>query len=159
MGRKVKTLTTEFTIKNGRLIAQLDRFLLANEGKEGELKLKIVNTDKVMYWRHKYYRSILLPYIAQESYDGHKFKAHMEMKKKFLYMPCSEYAEIPERHLTDKTNFLFDYKDQLKAYLPSTGNLTDEEMKKYILQVEGIVLELQISLTDSEMITRNKAVV
>lgn len=155
----MRSLTTEFTIKNGRLIAQLDRFLLANEGKEGELKLKIINTDKVMYWRHKYYRSILLPYIAQESFSGDDFQAHIELKKMFLFTPVNEYSGIPERFRTDRTNFIFDNDNNLKGFLPSTGDLTDEEMKKYILQVEGIMLELQISLTEHEMITRNKAIV
>lgn len=155
----MRSLTTEFTIKNGRLIAQLDGFLKANEGKEGELKLKIVNTDKVMYWRHKYYRSILLPYIAQESFSGDDFQAHIELKKMFLFVPVQEYAEIPGRYKTDRTNFLFNAESKLCGFLPSTGDLTDEEMKKYILQVEGIMLELQISLTEQEMITRNKAIV
>ena len=155
----MRSLTTEFTIKNGRLIAQLDTFLLANEGKEGELKLKIVNTDKVMYWRHKYYRSVLLPYIAVESYDSDNFKAHIELKKMFLFVPVQEYSEIPERYRTDRTNFLFNAESKLCGFLPSTGDLTDEEMKQYILQVEGIMLELQISLTEQEIITRSKAIV
>ena len=155
----MKTLTTEFTVKNGRLIAQLDSFLLANEGKEGELKLKIVNTDKVMYWRHKYYRSVLLPYIAQESFSGDDFQAHIEIKKMFLFVPVFEYRDIPERYKNEKTMFLFEASGSLKGLIPSTGDLTDEEMKKYILQVEGIMLELQISLTEHEMITRKKAIV
>ncbi len=155
----MKTLTTEFTIKNGRLIAQLDSFLLANEGKEGELKLKIVNTDKVAYWRHKYYRSVLLPYIAVESYDSDNFKAHIELKKMFLFVPVFEYRDIPERYKNEKTMFLFEASGSLKGLIPSTGDLTDEEMKQYILQVEGIMLELQISLTEHEIITRNKAIV
>lgn len=155
----MRTLTTEFTIKNGRLIAQLDTFLLANEGKEGELKLKIVNTDKVEYWRHKYYRSILLPYIAQESFSGDDFQAHIEMKKMFLFVPVFEYRDIPERYKNEKTMFLFEASGSLKGLIPSTGDLTDEEMKQYILQVEGIMLELQISLTEQEIITRNKAIV
>ena len=153
----MKTLTTEFAVKNGRLIAQLDSFLLANEGKEGELKLKIVNTDKVMYWRHKYYRSILLPYIAQESFSGDDFQAHIELKKMFLFVPVQKYAEVPERYRNDKTNFMFSAENKLCGFLPSTGDLTDEEMRQYILQVEGIMLDLQISLTEQEMITRNKA--
>ena len=155
----MRTLTTEFTIKNGRLVAQLDAFLLANEGKEGELKLKIVNTDKVAYWRHKYYRSILLPYIAQESFSGDDFQAHIEMKQKFLFVPVFEYRDIPERYKNEKTMFLFEASGSLKGLIPSTGDLTDEEMKQYILQVEGIMLELQISLTEHEIITRNKAIV
>jgi len=155
----MRNLTTEFTIKNGRLVAQLDSFLLANEGKEGELKLKIVNTDKVMYWRHKYYRSILLPYIAQESFSGDDFQAHIEMKQKFLFVPVFEYRDIPERHKNEKTMFLFEASGSLKGLIPSTGDLTDEEMKQYILQVEGIMLDLQISLTEQEIITRSKAIV
>ena len=155
----MKTLTTEFTVKNGRLIAQLDSFLLANEGKEGELKLKIINTDKVMYWRHKYYRSILLPYIAQESFSGDDFQAHIELKKMFLFVPVHEYREIPERYKNERTMFLFEASGSLNGLVPSTGDLSDEEMKKYILQVEGIMLELQISLTEQEMITRNKAII
>ena len=138
----MRSLTTEFTIKNGRLIAQLDSFLLANEGKEGELKLKIVNTDKVAYWRHKYYRSILLPYIAQESFSGDDFQAHIEMKQKFLFVPVFEYRDIPERYKNEKTMFLFEASGSLKGLIPSTGDLTDEEMKQYILlDFEDLLLQ------------------
>jgi hypothetical protein len=152
-----KSVTVDFKIEKGRLVyTGLDSFLNYHDGKAGSLTVKIVSNNDVSYWRHKYYRSALLPYIAEESYDSDDLKAHISLKKIFLFQNCTEFAEIPDKHRDERTMFYFT-GDELTGYVPSLSNITDEEMRGFLLSVEAIMLELQISMSQADINMREKA--
>jgi len=155
-----KTFSTTFTITEGRIkydsLLDFDKFKQFHEGKTGELTYKIVDTSKPLYWMHKLYRGVYLIYIARESFSDDVFKAHLELKKMFLMVKCTEYSEIPDKFKNDKTMFIFD-KDNLAGYIPSLGDIHIDKMRDYLFKLEGLIVDLQISLTADEAEIRRRA--
>jgi hypothetical protein len=113
------------------------------QGKYAEISIEF-KEQGVKYFRHKYYRGYLLPDIANAAYDGRIRKAHIELKRMFLYTLISDVYEIPEKHYP---GVIIDFRESRMAdgeiktnpvgYLPSTGKLTDKEMKQFIMKVEN----------------------
>ena len=161
MENKMKTLTYEFKIIDGKFTceygSEFEKFKSDNEGRSGDMTLKIIRERNVMYWRHKYYRSVLLPLIAAESFSGDDFEAHIFLKKKYLFVKCELFSEVPAVHKEDRTMFVFGTDDRFRGFIPSTGNLTDDEMHKYLYQIEGLINDIQAGYTDSQREIRQKA--
>jgi hypothetical protein len=151
----MRSKITDFKIEGGRIKFEAEEFIRLNEGKSGEIKLKIVSDKNVKHHRHRYYRGAVLPLIAEESFSGDLFEAHIYLKKRFLFIRAESLSEIPERHKNSASIFIFD-GEALRGVIPSCGNLTDDEMRQYVIQVEGLMFDLQASLTADQINLRKK---
>lgn len=152
----MRTFSTDFEIKDGMIYFDAYEFIRKNESKSGDVKFKIVLEKNVRYFRHKYYRSAILPAIAEESFSGDKFEAHLYLKKRFLFIPAGAVSEIPEQHKNSRSMFVFD-GDVLRGVIPSCGNISDDDMREFIIKTESVLFETQASLTAGQMELRKKA--
>jgi len=151
----MKDLKIPFAITSGSLkyLRKYDldfqKFKDANPDKMGEVTYSITE-NSVAYHQHKWYRGFLLPPIAKESFDGLEFKAHLELKRKFLFRSVNEWEEIPKKYrskcfpvlrsVLDGSTGEFE-ENVICGYLPSTADLNYEEMKDFILNVEKFMAE------------------
>ena len=154
----MKTVSGEFKIKNGQIYftPAVENFIRLNEGRDGDVTFKLVNQRDVKYWRHKYYRSALLPSIAAESFSGDNFEAHLYLKKRFLFIPAGSVSEIPDKHKNSRSMFVFD-GDVLRGVIPSCGDISDDDMRAFVIKVEAVLFDTQASLTAGQMELRKKA--
>lgn len=121
------------------------------QNREGEIMIEFKEQD-VEYYQHKYYRGFLLPDIADTAFDGKKRRAHIEMKRMFLYFDVNNEDDIPAKHfgrcILDYERYkLADGKivHNLRGYMPSMGDITKKEAKEFILKVENFAFtDLQI---------------
>lgn len=166
----------EIRFHNGR-ISYMDNFEKrlkalceneANNGKLGIIRVEIV--DKIIqYHRHKYYRGYLIPAIAIEAFDGNERKAHMEMKRQFMYYHVTSLDQIPEKHIERciiEFDNVMDANGEIirvpSGYMPSMANITDKEARAYLEKVEALAIQdLQVSWDEEEekqaLYHRNKA--
>ena len=136
---------------------QIIPFLNNHIGKLAEFTVKVIKDDKPEYWQHKYLNGVLIPIIARESYSNDIFACSMELKKRFLIINCDSYDEIPPKHKENRTMYLFNQDEEIIGYIPSRANLNFEDMQKFIIQVEGLMMDLQASLNKDDMEIRRRA--
>ena len=163
----MKSIESHFKIQRGQIVflndespPELRELIEKNEGRRGIREIRI-EEDSVKYYQHKYYRGYLLPPIARECFDGDEFKTHIEMKKRFLWREVKEYQEIPRKH-RDRCipvwKITEDGEELLIGYLPSTGDLTEREMREYIILVEQFSFDMAMNTIPEEGIpVRNAA--
>lgn len=128
-------------------------FLEFNEGKEGEIIYRTIERD-IQYYQHKYYRGFLVPPIANDSYSGNRFETHLRLKEMFLVVAVSSFFDIPTKH-QERAIPVYDYfienneiiKKTLCGYIPSTKDIAESEMRKFILDVELFAAEAGIELS------------
>jgi hypothetical protein len=137
--------------------ADLHFFLNKWTGKTAEPTVKVIRDDKPEYWQHKYLNGCVIPALAEESFSGDVFLCTLEMKKRFLKIDCCGYEEVPEKHRDERTMFIFDSQENLVGYIPSRANIDPDEMKRFILDVEGLLFETQASLNKNAYEIRKKA--
>ena len=163
----MKAIETHFKIQGGKLVflnpenpPELQELIEQNEGRRGVREIRI-EEDSVKYSQHKYYRGYLIPPIARGCFDGDEFKAHIEMKKRFLCREVHEYAEIPRKRqgrCIPIWKITPDGEELLIGYLPSTGDLTEREMREYIILVEQFSFDMAMNAIPEEGIpVRNAA--
>ena len=148
-----KVFTSFFRIQKGEIINtnvnndELQKFIEANEGKQGTREYRIEG-ESVKHSQHKYYRGYLIPPIARECFDNDEYRAHIEMKKMFLFRDCGSYEKIPPK-LRGRCIPMWrvnpDGEEILVGYLPSTGDITKKEMDEYILVVEKFSFEMAMN--------------
>lgn len=146
-----------------QLIADFIKF---NEGKEGEIIYKIIERD-TQYYQQKWYHGFLIPPIATESYSGNRFETHIRLKEMFLVRSVSSFSDIPRKYQSRAipvydifySDDLIEPKKVLVGYIPSTKNLTEAEMGKFILDVENFIAEegFQIGYKEHEYEYRRRA--
>lgn len=133
------------------------KFLHNHIGETAEVTVKVIRDDKPEYWQHKYLNGCVIPALAEESFSGDVFLCTLEMKKRFLKIDCCGYEEVPEKHRDERTMFIFDSQENLVGYIPSRANIDPDEMKRFILDVEGLLFETQASLNKNAYEIRKKA--
>lgn len=129
-------------------------FFENNDGKDVAISIKL-GGDSVAFWQHKFYRGFLLPCVANESYSDNEQLAHFSMKKMFLLRYCNGIADIPKEYI--ERAILIAAGDDIMAYIPSTGDLSYQDMAKFILDVEGLMLEFMPGLDSEGKKARDKA--
>ena len=110
---------------------------LDNEGTWGECVYEIV--DKAQYFQHKYYRGFVLPDITFAMGEISQDNIHIELKKEFLFRKVDgNYESIPKKHRSRCiiVTQVADIVDEIVGYIPSTANLTYNEMKEFIDKCE-----------------------
>ena len=146
----LKKIITYFRVQKGqfvflnRNIDDFQKFLEDNEGKKGVREYRIEEED-VKYYQHKYYRGYLIPPIAKECFDNDEYRAHVEMKKMFLFMDIQDYEKIPVKlkaRCIPIWKNLDTGEDILIGILPSTGDLSKNDMREYMLKVENFGFEM-----------------
>jgi hypothetical protein len=142
-------------IKDGK-IKYLDNFLdqIAEikkvdgiEGREGEMIIDFKEKD-VRWYQHKYYRGYILPPIAEKAFNGRLRRAHLEMKRQFLYMPIHDLDDIPEKHMDRCVIDTVTIKNEngqsetiINGYMPSMAKITQKEAADFILKCEAFLFE------------------
>ena len=121
---------------NKNFMAEIET-LKANDGQYGECVFEII--DRVQHFQHKYYRGPLIDEICGKVGERDTEYIHFEMKKKFLYREVESAKDIKSRYRGRCIVFMND-NAEVKAYIPSTGDLTFEEMRDYILKVEEFLI-------------------
>ena len=91
--------------------------------------------DGAMWHQHKYYRGVLLPSIIDSWGDR---SAHSYLKKRFLLKDIYSLEDIPTKHKRNVMIFV-DNEGAPIAYIPSTGSLTQDEFRAYILNCEDFL--------------------
>lgn len=163
----MKSIETHFKVQRGNIVflndphpPELQKLIEKNEGRRGVREIRI-EEDSVAYHQHKFYRGYLIPPIAEAAFDGDEFQAHIEMKKRFLFREIHEYGEIPRKHQSrciPVWRITPDGEEVLIGYLPSTGDLTKDEMRDYIQRVEKFSDEMGMyALTGEGIEARNMA--
>ena len=126
----------------------LQSYIERNDGKGFVLKLEA--GDNVQYWQHKYYRSCLLPALA--NHYGEKslqFFHDYTLKPTFYeqstgkrFIPVEGYDEIPKKHQAGSRKIEVDTalnKVIIMGYIPSCADMTEKEMRQYILFCEDLL--------------------
>jgi hypothetical protein len=142
-------------IKNGKIV-YIDNFIeqIAElkkvdgiENREGEIIIDFKEKD-VRWYQHKYYRGYVLPPIAEKAFNGRLRRAHLEMKRQFLYVPICDLDDIPEKHMDKCIIDSTITKDEngnktttINGYLPSMGSITHKEAAEFILKCEAFLFE------------------
>jgi len=151
-------------IKGGKIkhldafIENLTKFknLPENDGMYGEISIE-THDKGIRYHRHKYYRGYLLPPISAEAFDGNMLKAHIELKRMFLYNFVTALEEIPQKHrdrcIIEYNTWQEDGKPRREpcGWIPSMANLTDREAIDFVKKVENFAFtDLQVAITSPE---------
>jgi hypothetical protein len=112
-----------------------------HEGEHGEVIFEII--DQVRYFQHKYYRGFLLPDVAFFFCEDEYYVHEVELKQRFLFREVmnNDWENIPSKYRGKCRIVMQD--DIVIGYIPSTGALTYQEMKDYILQVENLLFNQQ----------------
>jgi hypothetical protein len=138
---------------------KLDEFKLNHEGKKARVSLEII--DGPGWHSHKWYRGYLMPDIALSMGEGNVHYVHMMLKRDFLYTDCCGVEEIPKKYCKkglypvsdynllnlNSTDYpysmikgiIISYNEEggVEGYIPSTSDLSYEDMKEYILKCEN----------------------
>jgi len=158
MAKEKNEISFQFRVIDGEMFfnksdyqKRMKMFLEVFEGEEGSLNIEIF--AGVKYYRHKYYRSILLPAIAREMGQGTDYVHHMMLKPRFLLEKAGSFEEIPKRFLS-KSRFAYNNKfdsgtgelvydeqgnpvQEIVGYVPSMADISDRRAKQYLQDVEA----------------------
>jgi hypothetical protein len=125
----------EYENKNWR--EKVEAFKKSNEGKL--IHLQFDNADSPSFFLHKYYRGYLLPDLATAYGEADQEYVHRYfLKKDFLFIAIDKLDDIPSKHKDRPTIYIkeIDGKVVVQGYAPSTGDITHQEMKEFILKCE-----------------------
>ena len=157
-------------------MASYKKFKADNEGKHVDIIIEIM--EKPEYFQHKYYRGGLLPAIAEASGEHNIFLSHVLLKFEYLYNEIGSIDEIPKKYMSSGIFFINEMDIEsaenmvnipcqyiqgviiihgskgaisriIKGYIPSTADLTYEEMKQYIKSCENrLFIDLKGELSE-----------
>jgi len=148
-------------IVNGKIIfekrAVLQKGLDKNNGKFIEMELMIL--DRPKHFLYKYLFGILFKSLS--GYTGYTVdELHKLSKKQFAVKRVASFDDVPKNH-KDKSLYLIDKrKDETEYYyVQKARNMTTEELREYILQIESHYLEyldggIEPHLTNEAIILR-----
>jgi len=128
-------------VLNGQLSVEqrekLNTFCVHYNGKEIHISYEVI--DRALYYQHKYYRGFLLLDVSEACGERDLEYVHEKiLKRQFLYFDIYDISQIPKYHRKDVQIYLSS-DNVVVGYVPSTGVLTFEEMKTYILKVENFL--------------------
>ena len=136
-------------ITNGKIdTAPLQREAQQHDGKNFVITFEIA--DGVQYFQHKYYRSCVLPALADCYGESNKQYLHdYVVKPEYFYqktgeyfIPVEGYDAIPKKHQARSRKieiYTPEEKIAIIGYIPSTSNMTQKEMRSYILWCENLL--------------------
>ena len=117
--------------------SKLNKFKQANEG--GRVTIDFINSDSPAHGLHRYFRGYLLPDIATAYGERDTEYVHRYiLKKDFLFMPIESLDEIKGRHRDRPTIYVKEINEKITVvgYAPSTGDISHEDMKEFVLKCE-----------------------
>lgn len=156
-------------------MSNYNQFKADNEGKNVDVTIEIM--DRPEYYQHKYYRGGLLPAIAEASGEHNVHIQHILLKYDFLFRKEEIPSNIPKKYYTHGIYTIHEHRfnnvmlfkipckyikgimmvlklydsglEKLIGYIPSTADLTYDEMKQYIKQCENrLFIDLNGSLSE-----------
>lgn len=136
---------------------RLQMFLEFYDLQPGEVYIEVYS--EVAHFRHKYYRGVLLPAVTEKmGFKNTDYVHHIILKPRFLMEYVSGFEEIPGR-VKNRARFVFTEehdeetgeiiyvpgtdipRQKIIAYIPSTGDISDERMRQYMQDVEAFFYE------------------
>ena len=129
----------------------LQSYIEQNDGKGFVLKLEAGNNVK--FWQHQYYRGFLWKALADNYGEKNYYYFHDYILKPLYYekttgksfIPAEGYNNIPEKHQAGSRKIEFFTEEEGKAiimgYIPSCADMTQKEMRGFILFCEDILCD------------------